>query len=65
MSVEAAYAALDSNRDWGVFRAAMRLRCPWCKAHPGHHCHSGGIPLALGTRVHPARMALAGPQGAQ
>jgi hypothetical protein len=61
---DAAYKALDPNRDWVMFRAAMRLRCPWCKAHPGHHCHSGGVPLALGSRVHPSRMALAAPQGA-
>ncbi len=64
MSAEVAYQALDPNRDWGMFRAAMRLRCPWCKARAGHACHSGGIPLALGTRVHPARMSLAATQGA-
>lgn len=53
--VEAAYAALGP-RDWGTFRAAMRIRCPWCKAQPGKHCTVQGIRLTEGDRVHPARV---------
>lgn len=56
--VEAAYAALGP-RDWGTFRAAMRVRCPWCKAQPGKACTTMGIPLVKGDRVHHARTAAA------
>ena len=56
--IEAAYAALGP-RDWGVFRAAMRVRCPWCKAQAGRACTTMGIPLVKGDRVHHARTAAA------
>jgi hypothetical protein len=56
--VEAAYAALGP-RDWGAFRSAMRVRCPWCKAQAGKACTTMGIPLVKGDRVHHARTAAA------
>ena len=56
--VEAAYAALGA-RDWGTFRAAMRVKCPWCKAQAGKRCTTMGIVLALGDRIHPARVKAA------
>ena len=56
--IEAAYAALGP-RDWDTFRAAMRVRCPWCKAQPGKHCTTMGVVLTLGERVHPARVKAA------
>lgn len=53
--IEAAYAALGP-RDWDTFRAAMQVKCPWCRAQPGKPCTTMGIVLALGDRVHPARV---------
>ena len=56
--IDAAYAVLGGDRDWGVFRAAMRVRCPWCRAQPGTACTSIGYALTQGDRVHPARMTV-------
>jgi len=56
--IEAAYAALGPQ-DWSVFRAAMRVKCPWCRAQAGKPCTTMGIPLVKGDRVHPARTAAA------
>jgi hypothetical protein len=56
--VEAAYAAL-SPRDWTVYRKAMRVRCPWCKAPAGKACTTMGLVLTLGHKVHPRRVEAA------
>jgi hypothetical protein len=56
--VEAAYAALGAQ-DWGTYRKAMRLRCPWCKAHAGKPCTTMGIVLTQGAKVHPRRIEAA------
>lgn len=49
--------ALDPNRDWDTYVAAMKVKCPWCKARPGHTCHTDGRPLRQGNRIHPSRAA--------
>lgn len=59
------FEALDPGRDWAVVRAAMNVKCPWCKARPFQVCHSQGRPLAQGDRIHPSRAALAASQGPQ
>ena len=56
MSAEAAFRALDPTRDWTTYKAAMAVRCPWCRAHPGSACRSYGTPLQLGHKVHPSRV---------
>lgn len=62
-TINAAYAALDANRDWATVRAALKVKCPWCHARPHHPCHTQGIPLAQGNRLHPSRAALAASGG--
>lgn len=49
--------ALDPDRDWETFMAAMRVKCPWCKARAYQNCHINGMPLREGNRIHPARAA--------
>lgn len=52
-----ALRALDPDRDWETFMAAMRVKCPWCKARSYQSCHVDGMPLREGTKIHPARAA--------
>lgn len=58
MNSDAAFAALDPDRDWGPYRLALTRSCPWCKARPGQPCVTKGrsIPLTEGNRVHPSRL---------
>lgn len=62
-TINAAYEALDANRDWAIVRAALKVKCPWCYARPHQPCHSQGFPLAHGNRLHPSRAALAASGG--
>lgn len=57
MSAADAFRALDPERDWDTYRAAMKVKCPWCKADPFRPCVTEGAPLRHGDRIHPARAA--------
>lgn len=53
-ALEALYV-IDPDRDWPTYMAAMRVKCPWCRVRPYQHCHTNGVPLREGNRIHPSR----------
>lgn len=58
-----ALRTLDPTRDWDTFLAAMKVKCPWCKAAPYRPCQTDNSPLRHGDRIHPSRAARSASEG--